>query len=216
MGRQRLERYEPQGRSAWVHEDPRQPNAGDPRPKGNKRTATYHNLLTCDEISLAAVVPGRDDLLEMSGTAFVSDEPGLVSTMAIAEKPPKAALIVDVARRRHGERGRTEVEDMGPIRTRRSVPSSGHEPGRGPAPGEQQGSLRQGTDDPHADQRTRRLAEAHAPRHRSRLPQRTQGRGGTDPGRPCTRRRHTHCAEERNRHIASPRSSTHTRNRRRA
>jgi predicted pyridoxine 5'-phosphate oxidase superfamily flavin-nucleotide-binding protein len=67
-----------------------------PDRKGNQRTDTFHNLLTCDQVSLAAVVPGRDDVLHLGGTAFVTDDPSLVSTMALGEKPPKAALIVHV------------------------------------------------------------------------------------------------------------------------
>jgi uncharacterized protein len=71
-----------------------------PDRKGNRRTDTFHNLLECDEIALAAVVPGRDEIAKLSGTAHVTDDPGLLSTMAVrpGEKPPKAALIVRTER----------------------------------------------------------------------------------------------------------------------
>jgi predicted pyridoxine 5'-phosphate oxidase superfamily flavin-nucleotide-binding protein len=69
-----------------------------PDRRGNKRADTFRNLMTCDEVSLAALVPGRDDVLHLSGTAFVSDDPRLLATMALKDKPPHAALVVHVAR----------------------------------------------------------------------------------------------------------------------
>ncbi len=56
-----------------------------PDRRGNRRTDTFHNVMTCAQVSLAAVVPGRDDVLHVSGTAYVTDEPALLSTMALAE-----------------------------------------------------------------------------------------------------------------------------------
>lgn len=69
-----------------------------PDRRGNQRADTFRNVLACDRISLAAVIPGRDDVLHMSGTAYVTDDPALLSTMAVGEKPPQAALIVRVER----------------------------------------------------------------------------------------------------------------------
>lgn len=69
-----------------------------PDRRGNKRADTFHNLMTCDAVSLAALVPGRDDVLHLSGTAQVSDDPGLLSAMALKGKPPHAALVVRVHR----------------------------------------------------------------------------------------------------------------------
>ncbi|WP_437546058.1 pyridoxamine 5'-phosphate oxidase family protein [Sorangium sp. So ce367] len=69
-----------------------------PDRRGNRRTDTFHNVVTCDKVSLAAVVPGRDDVLHVSGTAHVTDEPALLSTMALAGKPPQAALVICVER----------------------------------------------------------------------------------------------------------------------
>lgn len=67
-----------------------------PDRKGNLRTDTFHNLLECDELSLAAIVPGGDEILHLRGTGFVTDEPELLATMALGEKPPKASLVIDV------------------------------------------------------------------------------------------------------------------------
>lgn len=67
-----------------------------PDRKGNNRTDTFHNLLSCPQVSVAAVVPGREDLLHLRGTAYVTDDPALLSTMALGGKPPRLALIVRV------------------------------------------------------------------------------------------------------------------------
>jgi predicted pyridoxine 5'-phosphate oxidase superfamily flavin-nucleotide-binding protein len=67
-----------------------------PDRRGNRRADTFRNLMTCQEVALAALVPGRDDVLHLRGTAYVSDEPSLLSTMALKDKPPHAALVVEV------------------------------------------------------------------------------------------------------------------------
>ncbi len=67
-----------------------------PDRRGNKRADTAHNLLTCDRISLAALAPGRTELLHVSGTAHLTDDAALLSTMALRDKAPHLAFIVDV------------------------------------------------------------------------------------------------------------------------
>jgi predicted pyridoxine 5'-phosphate oxidase superfamily flavin-nucleotide-binding protein len=67
-----------------------------PDRKGNRRADTFHNLLTCNRISLAALVPGRDEALHMTGTADVTDDSRLLSNMELQGKLPQAALIVGV------------------------------------------------------------------------------------------------------------------------
>jgi predicted pyridoxine 5'-phosphate oxidase superfamily flavin-nucleotide-binding protein len=69
-----------------------------PDRRGNQRADTFHNVLACDSVALAAVVPGCDDLLHIDGTASLTDEPGLLATMAVGGKPPKVALLVRVRR----------------------------------------------------------------------------------------------------------------------
>ncbi|GAA1778856.1 hypothetical protein GCM10009735_06300 [Actinomadura chokoriensis] len=69
-----------------------------PDRRGNKRADTFRNLMACGEVSLAALVPGRDDVLHLSGTARVTDDPALLSTMALKDKPPHAATVVRVHR----------------------------------------------------------------------------------------------------------------------
>jgi predicted pyridoxine 5'-phosphate oxidase superfamily flavin-nucleotide-binding protein len=65
-----------------------------PDRRGNRRADTFHNILTCDLISLVALVPGCDEVLHISGTAYITDDPALLSTIALGGKPPVAALIV--------------------------------------------------------------------------------------------------------------------------
>jgi uncharacterized protein len=67
-----------------------------PDRKGNRRIDTFHNLMTCDRISIAVLVPGRQQVLHVRGTAWVTDEPALLSTLALKEKAPHLALCVRV------------------------------------------------------------------------------------------------------------------------
>ena len=74
--------------------------------------------MTCDEVSLAALVPGRDDILHMSGNAYVTDDPALLSTMALKNKPPHAAVVVYIER--------AEIRRNEAVRTSRMWHQSAH------------------------------------------------------------------------------------------
>lgn len=67
-----------------------------PDRRGNKRADTLHNLLTDDRISLAALVPGRDDVLHLSGSGRISEDPALLATMRTGGTTPGLALLVHV------------------------------------------------------------------------------------------------------------------------
>lgn len=67
-----------------------------PDRRGNKRADTFHNLVTCDAVSIAALIPGWHEVLHLSGTAHVSDDPPLLAEMTIKTNPPLAALVVRV------------------------------------------------------------------------------------------------------------------------
>lgn len=69
-----------------------------PDRKGNLRTDTFHNLIACDDVSIGAVVPGRAEVLEISGTATLTDEPDLLATMPIKDNLPTLAMVVRVHR----------------------------------------------------------------------------------------------------------------------
>jgi predicted pyridoxine 5'-phosphate oxidase superfamily flavin-nucleotide-binding protein len=69
-----------------------------PDRKGNLRTDTFHNLIACDDVSIGAVVPGRAEVLEISGTALLTDEPDLLAAMPIKGNVPTLAMVVRVDR----------------------------------------------------------------------------------------------------------------------
>ena len=69
-----------------------------PDRRGNRRADTLRNVVTCTEISLAALVPGRDDVLHLSGTAAVTDDPACLAALAVKDNAPHAALVVHVER----------------------------------------------------------------------------------------------------------------------
>ncbi|MFI7454274.1 2Fe-2S iron-sulfur cluster-binding protein [Nonomuraea sp. NPDC049714] len=65
---------------------------------GNKRADTSHNLLADDRFSAAMLVPGRTDVLHVSGTAVVTDDADLLADLALGGAVPRTALIVTVER----------------------------------------------------------------------------------------------------------------------
>jgi predicted pyridoxine 5'-phosphate oxidase superfamily flavin-nucleotide-binding protein len=68
-----------------------------PDRRGNKRADTFHNLMSCAEVSLAALVPGRDDLLQLNGTAEMTIDPDLLTGTGVRNgETPKAGLVVHV------------------------------------------------------------------------------------------------------------------------
>lgn len=68
-----------------------------PDRKGNHRADTLYNLLQDGRIALAALRPGRTQILRLHGTATVTDDPALLATMALRGMSPHAALLIDVA-----------------------------------------------------------------------------------------------------------------------
>lgn len=67
-----------------------------PDRKGNKRADSLHNLLQDNQLSFAALVPGRTGVLHVSGRGSITDDPALLETMALRGTPPHAALLIDV------------------------------------------------------------------------------------------------------------------------
>lgn len=68
-----------------------------PDRRGNQRADTFHNLMTCDELALAAIAPGRREILHLRGRAEVTDDAALLASMALKGKAPHLALVVRVA-----------------------------------------------------------------------------------------------------------------------
>jgi uncharacterized protein len=67
-----------------------------PDRRGNRRADTFHNLVADNRIALAVLVPGRTDVLHVNGTAFMTDDPALLASMALNGASPQAALVIDV------------------------------------------------------------------------------------------------------------------------
>lgn len=63
---------------------------------GNLRTDTLHNLVVSPEIAVMAFVAGDDRVVELRGRARVTDDAGMLATMAVGEKVPAAAVVLDV------------------------------------------------------------------------------------------------------------------------
>jgi uncharacterized protein len=65
---------------------------------GNRRTDTFHNVVERPAVALLALVPGDDRVLELSGTARLTADPGLLAPMAVQGRAPAAALLIDIER----------------------------------------------------------------------------------------------------------------------
>lgn len=63
---------------------------------GNRRTDTFHNLLERPAVTVLAMSPGDDRILEIRGQARLTTDPELLATMAVQNQVPKLALVVDV------------------------------------------------------------------------------------------------------------------------
>jgi PPOX class probable FMN-dependent enzyme len=63
---------------------------------GNRRLDTLNNVLEKPQVGLMFLVPGRGEVLRVSGAAQIVNDPDLMATMAIAQRPPTLALVVTI------------------------------------------------------------------------------------------------------------------------
>jgi hypothetical protein len=63
---------------------------------GNHRGDTFRNVLEDPHVGLMFVVPKRREVLRVSGTAQVVKDPPLLRSMAVGDKVPTLALLVEV------------------------------------------------------------------------------------------------------------------------
>ncbi|MEM9565447.1 MAG: pyridoxamine 5'-phosphate oxidase family protein, partial [Actinomycetota bacterium] len=61
---------------------------------GNRRTDTMHNLIECDAISVLAMIPGRDDVVEVRGRAGVTTDEAVRASLTVNGKVPTSAVVV--------------------------------------------------------------------------------------------------------------------------
>lgn len=73
---------------------------------GNRRTDTFHNLMSHDRIGVLALVPGDDRVLRLRGSAELVDDPDLLAALEAGGHTPAVALRIDVdaAELAHDER----------------------------------------------------------------------------------------------------------------
>ncbi|MDC0715620.1 pyridoxamine 5'-phosphate oxidase family protein [Nannocystis bainbridge] len=67
-----------------------------PERPGNRRTDTFHNVIEQSRVALLALVPGDGRVLEASGSAWLTADPPLLTSMRVAGKTPKLALVLAV------------------------------------------------------------------------------------------------------------------------
>ncbi len=63
---------------------------------GNNRLDTLSNVLTNPKVGLLFLIPGFDDTMRVNGTAELTRDPELLSTMAVNERVPSIAIVVHV------------------------------------------------------------------------------------------------------------------------
>lgn len=63
---------------------------------GNRRTDTFHNLLERPAVTLLAMTPGDNRVVEIRGRARLSADPVLLATMVVKDQVPKIAVVIDV------------------------------------------------------------------------------------------------------------------------
>jgi len=63
---------------------------------GNKRFDTLTNVLENPRVGVMFVVPGRDEVVRVGGVAHITKDPELLASMAVREREPVLALIVDI------------------------------------------------------------------------------------------------------------------------
>lgn len=66
---------------------------------GNRRTDTLHNLMDDPRLALLAMKPGSGHVAELRGTARVCTDRGMLASMRLRDRTPKAALLIDVEHR---------------------------------------------------------------------------------------------------------------------
>lgn len=69
---------------------------GIPDRPGNMRRDTFHNILERPEVSVLALMPGEETVVEVTGTAVVDDDPDLRAIFEVRGNTPVAVMRVRV------------------------------------------------------------------------------------------------------------------------
>ncbi len=65
---------------------------------GNRRADTFKNLLVNDQVGLIFMIPGKPETLRVSGRAIIVRDTALRERMAVRDKLPDFAIVVEVSR----------------------------------------------------------------------------------------------------------------------
>ncbi len=68
-----------------------------PERPGNRLADTFTNLLRDPRIALLFLIPGVGDTFRVNGTAYVTDDSGLLADSAVGDRPPRLGIVVTVA-----------------------------------------------------------------------------------------------------------------------
>ncbi|MGO8145335.1 pyridoxamine 5'-phosphate oxidase family protein [Rhizobium leguminosarum] len=63
---------------------------------GNNRLDTLSNIIANPNVGLLFLIPGFDDTLRVNGRASLTHDPQLLTSMSVADRLPKLAIIVNV------------------------------------------------------------------------------------------------------------------------
>lgn len=63
---------------------------------GNRRIDGHRNVIANPHIGLIFIIPNVDETLRINGRAFLTADPDLLASMAIEDKAPKLAIVVEI------------------------------------------------------------------------------------------------------------------------
>lgn len=63
---------------------------------GNRRVDGHRNLLANPHVGLIFIIPNVDETVRVNGRAFLTADPELLATMAIQDKVPNLAMVVEI------------------------------------------------------------------------------------------------------------------------
>ena len=63
---------------------------------GNRRIDGHRNVIANPHVGLIFIIPNVDETVRVNGRAFITADPDLLADMAIADKAPKLAMVVEI------------------------------------------------------------------------------------------------------------------------
>ena len=63
---------------------------------GNRRVDGHRNILANPHVGLLFIIPGVDETVRLNGRAFITADPELLASMAVQDRAPKLAIVVEI------------------------------------------------------------------------------------------------------------------------